>query len=115
MQHVILDSNGFAFVDAALSLLKPGGHFLIGDLPNFSKLRRFLSSDAGREYHHSYMKTDRPPEVPAFALATERIDDGMVLGFVLRARLAGFDAYLLPQPPDLPLANRREDLLIVRP
>jgi hypothetical protein len=32
-----------------------------------------------------------------------------------RARAAGFDAYVLAQPEALPMANRREDLLIRRP
>jgi 2-polyprenyl-3-methyl-5-hydroxy-6-metoxy-1,4-benzoquinol methylase len=115
LQSVIIDGNPSFFIDAALDRLRPGGRLLIGDVPNFSKLRRFLTSDAGVAHHYAYMRTDQAPEVPAFAAATDRIDDGMLLGFVLRARLAGYDAYLLPQPADLPLANRREDLLIVRP
>ena len=32
-----------------------------------------------------------------------------------RARAAGFDAYVVPQAADLPMANRREDILIVAP
>jgi SAM-dependent methyltransferase len=114
--HIVtVDANPFAFVDAALSLLKPGGRFLIGDIPNVSKLRRFLASDAGAAYHRAYMRTQDAPEVPAFALPLERIDDGLIIGLVSRARQAGFDAYWLPQPAALPLANRREDVLIERP
>jgi 2-polyprenyl-3-methyl-5-hydroxy-6-metoxy-1,4-benzoquinol methylase len=112
---VVIDANPFAFVDAALERLNPGGRLLIGDLPNFSKLRRFLSSSAGADYHRAYMRTDEAPQVPPFAPATDSIDDSMLLGLMMRARLAGFDAYLLPQPPDLAFANRREDLLIERP
>jgi len=112
---VVIDANPFAFVDAALERLNPGGRLLIGDVPNFSKLRRFLSSSAGADYHRAYMRTDEAPRVPPFAPATDRIDDGLLLGLMLRARLAGFDAYLLPQSPELAFANRREDLLIERP
>ncbi|MBS0363050.1 MAG: class I SAM-dependent methyltransferase, partial [Proteobacteria bacterium] len=115
LQYVIVDANPFAFIDAALARLKPGGALLVGDAPNFSKLRRFLSSEAGRTHHYAYMKTDQPPDVPAFALLKDRIDDGVMLGLVSRARLAGFDAYLLPQPETLPFARWREDLLIRRP
>lgn len=115
LHAVIVDSNPFAFLDAAMARLNPGGRLLVGDVPNYSKLRRFLSSEAGVAYHHAYMRTAEPPVVPAFAPATDRIDDGLLLGLVMRARLAGFDAYLLPQPGGLPLANRREDLLIERP
>jgi hypothetical protein len=114
LHYVVVDANPFAFVDAAMARLNPGGRLLVGDVPNFSKLRRFLSSSAGVAFHKAYMRTDGPPDVPAFAVATDRIDDGMMMGLVMRARIAGYDAYLLPQPPSLPLANRREDLLIVR-
>lgn len=115
LQIVILDANPFAFVDAALALLRPGGQLLLGDIPNVSKLRRFLASAAGAEHHKAYMRTAAPPSVPPFAIPTDRIDDGLLLGLAARARLAGFDAYILPQDRQLPLANRREDLLIARP
>jgi hypothetical protein len=42
-----------------------------------------------------------------------KIDDAVIVSLLLRCRLAGFDAYVLPQGPDLPMANRREDVLIV--
>jgi hypothetical protein len=115
LQMVVVDANPFTFVDAALQRLNPGGRMLIGDISNVSMLRRFLSSSAGAEYHRAYMRTDEPPQVPAFAHAPGRIDDGVMLGLMLRARLAGFHAYILPQPPDLAFANRREDVLFERP
>ena len=115
LHAVVMDSNPFLFLDRALSLLAPGGHMLVGDVPNLSKLRRFLSSEAGHAFHREYMKTESVPEVPAFVLPEERIDDSIVFGMLMRARLAGFDAYVLPQAADLPLSNRREDLLFVRP
>jgi hypothetical protein len=43
------------------------------------------------------------------------IDDSVMMALTMRARLSGFDAYILPQAVDLPMANRREDILIVRP
>jgi hypothetical protein len=45
----------------------------------------------------------------------DQIDDAVVFALVQRARAAGFDAYVLPQDASLPMANRREDILIVRP
>ena len=115
LQVVIMDANPFTFVDAAAALLRPGGRLLVADIPNFSKLRRFLASEAGAAYHRSYMKTDEPPHVPAFAPAVDRIDDGILFGLAMRARNAGFDAFVMPQPTVLPMAGRREDLLIARP
>lgn len=115
LQYVIVDANPFQFLDAGLSRLRPGGYFLIGDVPNFSKLRRFLSSEAGVRHHFAYMQTDQPPEVAAFDLLKDRIDDGVVLGLVTRARLAGFDAYVVPQAETLPFSRWREDILVRRP
>jgi hypothetical protein len=37
------------------------------------------------------------------------------MDLLLRCRAAGFDSYLLRQPETLPMANRREDLLILKP
>jgi hypothetical protein len=112
---VFADANPFLFLDRAAALLRNGGHLLVGDVPNASKLRRFLASDAGAQYHRQYMRTKEPPPVAPFDPPTDRIDDGVVLGIVDRMRRRGFDAYVLPQSESLPLANRREDILIVRP
>lgn len=43
------------------------------------------------------------------------IDDGVILGLFARMRGAGLSAFVVPQAPDLPTGNRREDILIVRP
>jgi hypothetical protein len=112
---VFVDSNPFLFLDRAATLLRNGGHLLVGDVPNASKLRRFLASDSGAQYHKTYMRTEEPPSIGAFDPPTDRIDDGVILGIVGRMRRRGFDAYVVPQSESLPLANRREDILIVRP
>jgi hypothetical protein len=112
---VFADSNPFVFVDRAAALLRSGGHLLLGDVPNASKLRRFLTSHAGVRYHKEYMRTEQPPQLGVFDSTTDRIDDGVVLGIIDRMRRRGFDAYVVPQSESLPLANRREDILIVRP
>jgi 2-polyprenyl-3-methyl-5-hydroxy-6-metoxy-1,4-benzoquinol methylase len=115
VHHVVLEANPFDFLDKALNLLAPGGQLLVADIPNQSMRRRFFSSDAGRAFHRSFTATDTEPEVVFNALELEKIDDSVLIGLMLRARAAGFDAYILPQRPDLPFANRREDLLCRRP
>lgn len=105
----------FNFVDHALALLAPGGECMIGDIPNVSKRRRFFNSDAGRAFHKQFMRTDEEPDVPFNRLEMDEIDDGMIFGLMLRARGSGFDSYIRQQAPELPFANRREDLIIVRP
>lgn len=113
--YVFAESNPFDFLDRCLELLRPGGELLIGDIPSRSKRQRFFSSAAGIRFHQQFMDT---PELPdAVTKGSERgsIDDAVTLSLVLRARTAGFDAYVMPQPDDLPMANRREDILIRRP
>lgn len=114
LHYVFAEADVGAFLDSAIELLAPGGAMLIGDVPNLSKRRRFFSSPAGIEFHKRFMRTDEPPRVDD-GPQPGKIDDDVVLGLVARARAAGCDAYVLPQPPDLPLANRREDILVVRP
>jgi hypothetical protein len=36
------------------------------------------------------------------------------MDFITDLRTNGFDAYWLPQPPELPFSRTREDLLIIR-
>jgi len=66
-------------------------------------------------FHKQFTKTDTVPEVKYNQIEPGKIDDSVLVGMLMRARNAGFEAYLLPQSPELPMANRREDLLIVRP
>lgn len=114
-QYVFAEGSPFGFLDSALALLAPGGRLLIGDLPSSGMLQRFLASAAGRLYHRQYSGCDEDPEVQFNRLQPGKIDDAVLLGLMARARAAGFDAWLVPQPAALPMANRREDLLFQRP
>lgn len=115
LHYVFVEGNLFAFLDRALQLLAPGGALLLGDVPNVSKRRRFFASDAGRAFHRAYTGRNEPPSVEFNRLEHEKIDDAVLLSIVARARAAGFDAYVLPQRSELPMANRREDILLTRP
>jgi SAM-dependent methyltransferase len=115
LQYAFVDASIHAFVDAALALLAPGGRLLLGDLPNASMRRRFLNSESGRTFHRAYMGVDGDPSVSWPVLPTGEMDDGVVLGLLVRARDSGFHAWLVPQTTGLPMSNRREDLLCQRP
>jgi hypothetical protein len=115
LHYVFPDRSVHDFLDRALGLLSHGGSLLVGDIPNVSKRRRFFSSPAGREHHRAFTGSDDPPQVDFNQVETAKIDDAVVLGLVARARAAGFDAHVVPQPDSLPMANRREDLVIARP
>jgi hypothetical protein len=115
MQLVFVESSVFTFLDASLAMLRPGGRILIADLPNQSMRRRFMASETGHAFHRAYMQTDAKPDLSWPALPRPEFDDASVIGLLGRARAAGFHAWLVPQAPGLPMANRREDLLIERP
>lgn len=115
LQYVFREGNVFAFFDACLELLADGGQLLIGDLPNQSMRKRFFSSAEGVRFHQAFTGTDEIPAVAHNTLEPGQIDDAALLGLVLRARSAGYHAFLLPQAADLPMANRREDLLMKKP
>lgn len=115
LQYIFAEAAFFRFLDVSLSLLAPGGQMLIGDIPNQSKRKRFFSSETGIAFHREFMKTDGMPEVKFNQIEHDQIDDAVLFSLVQRARAQGFDAYVVPQDSALPMANRREDILIVRP
>lgn len=115
LHYVFAESNVWDFLDRSLLLLAEGGEMLIGDVPNASKRRRFFASPAGVRFHQQFTGADSPPEVVYNRVERMQIDDAVVLSLLLRARAAGCDAYVVPQRPDLPMANRREDILIRKP
>lgn len=115
MQHVVLDFNPYSFIDKALDLLKPNGYLLLGDIPNNSKRNRYFSSEAGLKAHQEYTGSkDIPVPLRNYPDTYEKIDDGILFGILLRYRGFGMETYILPQREDLPMATRREDILIVK-
>lgn len=121
-QYARKEGVDLPFFDAALGLLAEGGQLLLGDLPNRSMRRRFFTSTAGRRHHREFLAArgerafeSEAPDLEPDGPSPGEIDDSFVAGLLLRARAAGFDAFVVPQSPDLPMANRREDLLVRRP
>lgn len=112
LHYIFVETNLFSFVDSVIELLKPGGIALIGDIPNVSKRKRFFASEEGICFHKEFMQTDIAPAIEWQKVEHNKIDDAVLTGLVQRAQLAGCDAYVLPQPSALPMATRRDDLLI---
>lgn len=115
LQYVFAEGSVHAFVDTCLALLAEGGELLLGDVPNTTMRKRFFASAEGLATHRRYTGRDEAPAVHFNRLEPGAIDDGVVLGLLARARAAGFHAWVLPQGAALPMANRREDILIRRP
>ncbi len=115
IQYIFAESNLWAFLDKSLALLRDGGTFLIGDIPNISQRKRFFSSKTGVSYHQNFTGTLEIPDIRYNVLESGNIDDSVVIALVNRARNQGFDAWIMPQASNLPMANRREDILIRKP
>lgn len=115
LHYIYLDSNLFDFIDRTVAMLAPEGRALIGDIPNHSKRRRFFATERGQAFHRAFTGSSQPYQVAYDAPAPGKIDDAVLTGLIQRAQAAGCDAYLLPQGAGLPMANRRDDLLLARP
>lgn len=113
-QYIFVEANIWEFLDKSLSLLSPGGRMLIGDIPNNSKRKRFFSSETGIKFHQNFSKTLDSPVIKFNQLEENQIDDSVIYAILARARNQGFQTYVLPQGETLPMANRREDILVVR-
>ena len=105
--------NVYSFCDHLVSLLRSGGQALIGDIPNISKKRRYLSSASGQQFHRQWSGSDEVPQID-WQAQYDDIDDSVLLHLMLRYRSMGMETYLLPQPDGLALNHTREDLLICR-
>lgn len=114
MMYVCVQDSIFNFLDKAVSLLALGGRLLIGDIPNRSKRRRFFASTEVIKTHQDYTGTDEIPVISTWNLDYAQIDDSIVFAIMQRYRAAGYETYLLPQNKNLPMANRREDIVIER-
>lgn len=115
LHYIFAEANVFDLLDRSLQLLADGGEILIGDIPNISKRKRFFSSAAGIRFHQEFTGTAEIPTMSFNRPDPGEIDDSVIISLLLRARAAGFDAYVVPQADELPMANRREDILIRKP
>jgi cyclopropane fatty-acyl-phospholipid synthase-like methyltransferase len=120
IQYLRSFDDVLAFIEAGAMLLKGGGRFLIADIPNKDKKRRFGESEAGRAFETEWRKSvdnDSSISKNIFddAIGIGPLDDAAILEITAKFRARDFHVYVLPQSPELPFGHTREDLLIVRP
>lgn len=109
--YVFANDNLYVFLHEALDLLKAGGKFLIGDIPNIDKRDRFLESAEGKKF---LANSGQIKGSTAHENRSQKMDDSIVLTIITRLRRFGSEAYLVPQNDSLPMANRREDILVIK-
>lgn len=116
VQYPFIEGSIHGFIESACELLNEGGQLLLGDIPNISMRKRFFASNNGQKHHQEYTGDPKSQMSISFnCLEKAHIDDGILIGIVTRLRMAGYHAFLMPQGENLPMANRREDLLIIKP
>lgn len=111
---VFYESCIYKFIDSAVTLLKPGGKLLLGDIPNISKRTRFFSTPTGVKFHQKFTNSNSLPDINHFELKPAMLDDSVIFSILQRYRNLGFETFVMAQPVDLPMSNRREDILICR-
>jgi len=109
--YVFANDNIYTFLHEAVNLLKSGGYFLVADLPNIDKRDRFLDSEEGKKFQQN---AGQVKGSTAHENRDQKMDDSILFSIMTRFRRFGCETYLLPQNDDLPMSNRREDILIVK-
>lgn len=105
------------FVYSLIEFLKPGGHLLIGDIPNSDKKRRFLLTDYGKQVDGEYRSAMRLGENVVIGVESTpplEFNDVLVTTILGLTRAKGYESFLLPQPLGLPFCFTRDDLLVVK-
>lgn len=111
-QYVFKDGNIVDFLDSAVELLNDNGELFLGDIPNNSKLQRFLNSDFGCKFYQDYNNTKELPKITFSSFEKNVMDDSVISYIFNRYRGMGYDVYILPQNEKLPFCYSREDILI---
>ena len=114
MQYVLGQHCVFNYIENIIELLKPQGQALLGDIPSLGKRKRLFNSEQGKKLHRELYGEAMLPD--DFTVGRSGAFNDQILTSVIQyARERGVDAYLLPQSSDLHFANRREDILLVKP
>ena len=115
--HTLRDHDAIkSFIDKAAELLAPGGRLLVGDIPNSDTKATYLATPTGKRMREDWaMMVLDTPKPAAFGDGIGALSSLDIFGLMYHFRQRGFSTYLLPQPPDLPFGNTREDILIVSP
>ena len=123
--HYLKDKEEIiAFIDKALTLLKPGGMVLLGDLPNISHKNRFLKTEFGAIFSRAFRANEdcdaNTKETAKFDYifsesknSFSNFDDDFLMGLIATYRTKGFPSYILPQNGERnAFGYTREDILI---
>jgi hypothetical protein len=112
LHYMLQDFEVNEISNSVAKLLRDDGRALLGDIPNISKRKRFFSSSEGRAFHREYTGTDEDPTDLLNEQEEGKITDRTLEEFITCFHRYGLTAKVIEQGTRLPMANRREDLLI---
>lgn len=102
------------FLDKAAALLLSGGRLLVGDIPNSDTKAAYIASDVGSRMNAEWVTRVSDTPRPRGSGGIGAFNSDQIFRLMANFRQRGFLTYLLPQNPNLPFGNTREDLLIIR-
>ena len=114
----------FLFLAKVMDLVDAGGRVLIGDVPNYDKLNRFLATERGNSFSKEWDKlkkeeNSKEVEVTKFFsddnVSSIVFDDQLIFEILKFFRENNFNSYLLEQKHNLPFGNSREDIIVNHP
>jgi len=123
--HYLADQEAVKqFALAAAGKLSSGGRLMLGDIPNKDRQNRYRLSEAGKagELQWARLKAQQAGDEDQAAVELKLRDahqigaftDADLLALIQFLRSSGFEAYLMPQPRDLPFGETREDIIVER-
>lgn len=111
------------FIEKCISVLRPGGRILLGEIPNQDLKRRFQESGFGRRFEAEWalrkagLTEEHAVRDRIFADVqggATYLTDEFILEVLADARRQGLESYVLPEPDGLPFCYSREDILLWR-
>jgi hypothetical protein len=111
--HYMIQDFGIDTISKSVAtLLNESGCALLGDIPNISKRKRFFSTAEGRASHREFTGREELPTELLSENEEGKITDQTLTELITAFHEHGVKAEVTEQSPLLPMANRREDLLI---
>ncbi|MBD1162859.1 methyltransferase domain-containing protein [Pelagibacterales bacterium SAG-MED12] len=107
-------NNPKIFFNKILNIVNNQSLILIGDIPNTSKKKRFLTSKFGQKFEekrikkkinniNNYLKKNKQNNL---------INDELIKEFLIKSKKKGFNFFIFRQNNKLPFSYTREDILI---
>ena len=107
-------NNPKVFFNEILNIVSDQSSILIGDIPNTSKKKRFLTSKFGKKFEEKRIKK-KINNINKYLKENKQnnlINDELIKEFLIKFKKKGFNFFILRQDSKLPFSYTREDILV---